>query len=151
MLSSRPSTRIQPLYVTFLVHSWSNNCYSGFQIAVLVTIRAAYFQAVANRNCAVTAAVSNRFCESVPTNAHVFTDMVSLGRRVGFPYIWLPKLFHDCERTQRLHRPLHLLKSLQSRYIARWRLYVSADPATTVQTWRFMGLSFRLSQTSVLG
>jgi hypothetical protein len=49
MLSSRPSSRIQLLYVTFLVHSWSNNCYLGFQIAVLVAIRAAYFQAVAQR------------------------------------------------------------------------------------------------------
>jgi hypothetical protein len=66
MLSSRPSSRIQPLYVTFLVHSWSNNCYLGFQIAVLVALRAAHFEAVANRNCAVTAAVSNRVCESVP-------------------------------------------------------------------------------------
>src|SRR5260370_11497213 len=30
----------------FLVHSWSNNCYLGFQSAVSVAIRAAWFQAV---------------------------------------------------------------------------------------------------------
>jgi hypothetical protein len=89
MLSSRPSSRIQPLYVTFLVHSWSNNCYLGFQIAVLVAIRAAYFQAVADRNCAVTAAVSNRFCESVPLNALLFTNMASTRVSANLSYCWL--------------------------------------------------------------
>jgi hypothetical protein len=38
-----PRLRLLPLdgRVHFLVHSWSNNCYIGFQSAVLVAIRAA--------------------------------------------------------------------------------------------------------------
>ena len=39
----RPSLGLLPFYgrVHFLVLSWSNNCYLGFQSAVLVAIRAA--------------------------------------------------------------------------------------------------------------
>jgi hypothetical protein len=57
----RPSSRLLPLdgRVHFLVHSWSNNCYLGFQSAVLVAIRAAWFQAVTKRKCTVTAEVAS--------------------------------------------------------------------------------------------
>jgi hypothetical protein len=40
---ARSSLRLLPLdgRVHFMVHSWSNKCYLGFQSAVLVAIRAA--------------------------------------------------------------------------------------------------------------
>jgi hypothetical protein len=116
MLSPRPSSRIQPLYVTFLVHSWSNNCYLGFQIAVLVTIRAAYFQAVADRNCAVTAAVSNRVCESVPLNALVLTGLANF-QVVG--YSWPGNAVHAHKKA--CHIRGHLKVSVQLRSSPRAR------------------------------
>jgi hypothetical protein len=42
-----------------MVHSWSNNCYLGFQSAVLVAIRVAQFQGVTKRWCTVTAEVAS--------------------------------------------------------------------------------------------
>jgi hypothetical protein len=88
MLSSGPSSRIQPLYVTVLILSWSNNCYLVFQIAVLVATRAAYFQAVAIRNCTVTAAVSNRAANQCRSNALVLSDPATF-RVVGKPKVIL--------------------------------------------------------------
>ena len=55
--------RLRPLPLDgrghFLVLSWSNSCYLGFQSAVLVAIRAAEFQAVTKRKCTVTAEVAS--------------------------------------------------------------------------------------------
>jgi hypothetical protein len=56
-----PKLRLLPLEgrVHFLVHSWSNNCSLEFQSAVLVAIRAAWFQSVTKRWCTVTAEVAS--------------------------------------------------------------------------------------------
>ncbi len=56
-----PRLRLPPLdgRVHFLVHSWSDSYYFGFQSAILVAIRAAQFQTVTNRWGTVTAGVAS--------------------------------------------------------------------------------------------
>ncbi|SRR6266481_375501 len=44
--------------------------------------------------------------------AHVFTDTVSLGRKVGFPYMWPQDLLRPVNR-QRFPRPLYTIVSLK--------------------------------------
>src|SRR5258708_13080373 len=121
----------------FLVLSWSNICYLGFQSAVLVAIRAAQFQVVTKRWCTVTAEAAGSTPVVPAISFQSLSDRFCFSRLLSSPISNLSRLISvsctdfDCFQELSLTCPLYQSHALPLRFSAN--RYPPTEDQTTLR------------------